>query len=129
MTFMKTFLISTSLISIPLLSTWISSSDNDEEVFADPYLQFYNGSANSAATLIAEIDGNTLGTEIYGDVSGLIISDSGEIELELFRIDADDQHVTLEEVTVDLLNGEKMLIILSGDYESPTFTAYRYMRE
>jgi hypothetical protein len=129
MTFMKTFILPTLLISILQLSACSGSSDDEEEVFADSYLQFYNGSVNSAATFIAEIDGNTLGTATYGDASGLITSESGEIELEFFRIDADDQQVTLDEVTVDLLDGEKVLLILSGDYESPSFTAYRYVRE
>ena len=95
---MKNFLLPTVLISILQLSACSSSSDDDEEVFADAYLQFYNGSANSAATLLAEVDGNTLGTATYGDASGLITSESGDFVLEFFRIDADDQEVTLGEV-------------------------------
>jgi hypothetical protein len=129
MTFMKNFLLPTLLISMLQLSACSSSSDDDDEVFADAYLQFYNGSANSAATLVAELDGNTLGTATYGDASGLITAESGDIDLEFFRIDADDQEVTLGEVTVDLSDGEKVLMILSGDYENPTFTEYRYIRE
>jgi hypothetical protein len=129
MTFMKNFFAPISLLLISLLSACSGSSDDEEDVYVDSYLQFYNGSANSAATLIAEIDGNTLGTATYGDASGLITSKSGEIELEFYRIDADDQKVTLEEVTVDLSDGEKVLMILSGDYENPTFTEHRYKRE
>ena len=69
---------------------------------------------------MAEVDGNTLGTAKYGDASSLINSKSGEVELEFYRIDADDLQVTLEEVTVRLSDGEKVLMILSGDYESPS---------
>ena len=126
---MKNFLLPTLLLSIMLLSACGSSSDDEEEVFADAYLQFYNGSANSAATIMAEVDGNTLGSATYGDASGLITAESGEVELEFFRIDADDQEVTLEEVTVDLSDGEKVLMILSGDYENPSFIEHRYIRE
>jgi hypothetical protein len=129
MTLMKNFLLPTLLISIFQLSACSSSSDEEEEVFVDAYLQFYNGSANSAATLMAEVDGNTLGTATYGDASGLITSESGEIELEFFRIDADDQEVTLEQVTVDLSDGKKVLMILSGDYENPSFTEHPYILE
>ncbi len=126
---MKNFLFPTLLVTVLQLSACSSSSDDDEKVFADAYLQFYNGSANSAATLLAEVDGNTLGTATYGDASALITSESGEIELEFFRIDADDQRVILDEVTVDLSDGEKVLMILSGDYENPSFTEHRYIRE
>ena len=91
---MKNFLLPTLLLSIMLLSACGSSSDDEEEVFADAYLQFYNGSANSAATIMAEVDGNTLGSATYGDASGLITAESGEVELEFFRIDADDQDIS-----------------------------------
>ncbi|WP_232787813.1 hypothetical protein [Paraglaciecola sp. MB-3u-78] len=126
---MKTLLLPTLLLSLIQLSACSSSSDDYEPVFSDAYLQFYNGSSNSAATLMAEVDGNTLGTATYGDASGLITSQSGELELEFFRIDADDQQVILEEVTVDLSEGEKVLMILSCEYESPSFTTHRYIRE
>lgn len=118
-----------SLLSVLLLSACGGSSDNNDTEFVDSYLQFYNGSANSAATLIAEVDGNTLGTATYGDASGLITAESGDVDLEFYRIDADDQKVTLEEVTVDLSDGEKVLMILSGDYEAPSFIANRFKRE
>ena len=78
---------------------------------------------------MAELDGNTLGTATYGDASSLITSESGEVELEFFRIGADDQQVILEEVAVGLSDGEKVLMILSGDYENPSFTEHRYERE
>jgi len=126
---MKNLPLPTLLVSIFQLTACSSSSDDEEEVFADAYLQFYNGSANSAATFMAELDGNTLGTATYGDASSLITSESGEVELEFFRIGADDQQVILEEVTVGLLDGEKVLMILSGDYENPSFTEHRYERE
>jgi hypothetical protein len=125
---MKNAFLSPLLLSLLLLSA-CGSDDDGDDTFADSYLQFYNGSANSAATLMAEVDGNTLGTATYGDASSLITAESGEVELEFFRIDADDQEVTLEEMTVDLSDGEKVLIILSGDYESPAFTEHRYTRE
>ncbi len=126
---MKNLLLPTLLISIFQLSACSSSSDDEEEVLVDAYLQFYNGAANSAATLMAEVDGNTLGIATYGDASSLITLENGEVELEFYRIDAEAQQVTLEEVTVDLSDGEKDLMILSGDYENPSFAEHRYERE
>jgi hypothetical protein len=88
---MKNLLLPTLSISMFQLSACSSSSDDEEEVFVDAYLQSYNGSANSAATLMAEVDGNKLGKATYGDASSLIILENGEVELEFYRIDADAQ--------------------------------------
>jgi hypothetical protein len=59
----------------------------------------------------------------------LITSESGQVELEFLRIDADDQEATLEKVIIDLSDSEKVLMILSGDYENPSFTEHRYIRD
>lgn len=126
---MKNVFLSPLLLSFLLLSACDSSDDDGDDTFADSYLQFYNGSANSASTIMAEVDGNALGSASYGDASGLVTGDNDELELEFYRIDGDDQEVTLEEMTVDLKNGDKSLIILSGDYEAPSFSEYTYTRE
>jgi hypothetical protein len=116
-------------MSVLLLSACGSSSDDEEAAFADAYLQFYNGSANSAATIIGEVDSGALGSAVYGDSTSLIASESGAVELEFYRTDADDQEILLEELTVTLSDGEKTLLVLSGDYESPSISEYRFERE
>lgn len=127
---MKNVFLSPLLLSFLLLTACGSSDDKGDDAFNDAsYLQFYNGSANSASTIMGEVDGNALGSASYGDASSLITGDNDEVELEFYRIDADDQEVTVEEITVDLKNGEKVLIILSGDFEAPTFIENRYDRE
>lgn len=126
---MKNAFLSSAILSLLLLSACGGSGGNGDNTFSDSYIQFYNGSANSATTLMAEVDGNLLGSATYGDASSLITFEKGELELEFYRIDADDQEVTLEEMTVNLKNGDKSLIILSGDYETPSFTEYTYTRE
>ena len=126
---MKNAFLSSALLSCFLLSACGGSDDGGNDTYADSYIQFYNGSANSASTIMAEVDGSTLGAATYSDATSLLTSDNGELELEFYRIDADDQEVTLEEMTVDLKDGDKSLIILSGDYESPSFIEYTYTRE
>lgn len=127
---MKNAFLSPLLLSFLLLSACGSSDDNNgDESFDDSYLQFYNGSGNSASTIMGEVDGNVLGSATYGDATSLITGDNSEVELEFYRIDADDQEVTIEERTVDLTTGEKVLIIMSGDNEAPSFTENRYDRE
>jgi hypothetical protein len=124
------FLPSLFLSSLLLSACGGSSGGNGGSTLNDnSYLQFYNGSGNSASTIMAEVDGNVLGSATYGDATSLIQGDNSEIELEFYRIDGDDQQVTIEERTVDLKTGEKVLVILSGDYETPSFNEYRYDRE
>ena len=116
-------------LSLVFLTACGSSSDDEEAVFADSYLQFYNGSANSAATTMGEVDGSALASAVYGDTTSLITTESGEMELEFYRTDADDQEILLEELAVTLSEGEKVLLVLSGDYESPSINEYRFERE
>jgi hypothetical protein len=116
-------------LSVFFLTACGSSSDDDEEVvFADSYLQFYNGSANSASTIMGEVDGSALASAVYGDATSLITAENGEVELEFYRTDADDQEILLEELAVTLSDGEKILLVLSGDYESPSINEFKFER-
>jgi hypothetical protein len=109
--------------------TACGGSDGDDPVYSDAYLQFYNGSANSALTTMAEVDVSSLGAAAYGDVTTLLTLSSGERELEFFRTDADDKEILLEQMSIKLEDGKKSLIILSGDYESPSFAEHSFERE
>lgn len=111
------------------LSACGGSDDNDNADFPDAYLQFYNGSANSAVTSLRVVDEGILGGAAYGDSTALFTFEAGELNLEFFRTDSDDQEVTLEERTVDLRDSEKKLIVLSGDFATPSFTEYTFNRE
>lgn len=104
-------------------------SDDDNADFPDSYLQFYNGSANSAVTSMREVDEGVLGGVSYGDSTALFTRDAGDIQLEFFRTDSDDQEVIIDERTVNLSDGQKTLIMLSGDFGSPSFNEYKYQRE
>lgn len=104
-------------------------SDDDNADFPDAYLQFYNGSANSAVTTMREADEGVLGGVSYGDSTALFAREAGDIDLEFFRTDADDQEVTIDERTVNLRDGEKTLVMLSGDFDAPTFNEFKFQRE
>ena len=110
------------------LSACGGSDDNNND-FPDAYLQFYNGSANSAVTAVREKDVGVLGSASYGDSTSLFTRDAGNIELEFFRTDSDDQEVLINETTVNLSDGQKTLMILSGDFANPTFSEHKYVRE
>jgi hypothetical protein len=123
--------ISYKLISILLALglTACGGSDGDDPVYTDAYLQFYNGSANSALTTMGEVDESALGSASYGDATTLLNLSSGELDLEFFRTDADDKEILLDEMSIKLQDGQKSIIILSGDYESPSFVEHSFTRE
>lgn len=104
-------------------------SGGDDPVYTDAYLQFYNGSSNSALTTMAEVDESALGAAAYGDATTLLNLSSGDLELEFYRTDADDKEILLDELSIKLKEGQKSLVILSGDYESPSFVEHSFSRE
>ena len=108
-----------------------SSSGDDNEFSSQSIIQFYNGSANSAQTTLR-------GTELtrielsasYGDASSAIDSvDGGVTEIEFLRIDSDDQEIIIETRDIDIPDGKKTLVVLNGDFDSPTFNEYRFDRK
>ncbi len=104
-------------------------SDDDNADFPDSYLQFYNGSPNSAVTSLREVDEGVIGSASYGDSTALFTRDAGDVDLEFFRTDSDDQEVIVDERTINLRDGQKSLIVLSGDFSTPSFNEYTYQRE
>ncbi|HCB09855.1 MAG TPA: DUF4397 domain-containing protein, partial [Alteromonas sp.] len=50
----------------------------------------------------------------FGDASALISGDKGDLELEFYRIDSDDQEVVIDTITVTLKTSYKTLVVLSG---------------
>lgn len=118
-----------TMVSALGLSACGGSSDGGSENFPDAYLQFYNGSDNSALTSMRETDGGNLGSASYGDSTSLFNLDAGDLELEFFRTDSDDQERVIDQLTVNLSDGSKSLVIMSGDFANPTFTEHKFNRE
>ncbi|WP_137168142.1 DUF4397 domain-containing protein [Salinimonas lutimaris] len=104
-------------------------SDSSSSDYSYAYLQFYNASPNGATVYMREVDGDSFGSAQFGDATALVSSDDGDIDLEFVRIDADDQEVVLDTMTVNLSTGYKTLIVLSGDFSNPEFTEYKLERE
>ena len=104
-----------------------SSSDSDDDNFTDAYLQFYNGSANSPTTeLIADSD--LLGSSSYGDVTSLFSLNSGDIDLHLAWEDGDGQEIIVSELTTNLRDGFKTLVVMSGDFDEPEVSEFQFER-
>lgn len=126
---MQKQLLLSSILSLALLLSACGTSSSDDSRDNDAYLQFYNGSANSAPTTMSEADGTNLGTANYSDATSVFSLRKGTLELDFFSTDADGHDVLIHQCEVTLRNGEKLLVVLSGDYESPSFKQYRIERQ
>lgn len=128
----RTFTSLMKLTGVLLFATGLTAcggSDDSDSDYTYSYIQFYNASPNSATVTMREVDGDSYGSAQFGDSTSLISTDSGELELEFIRTDSDDQEVVVEEMTVDLRDGYKTLIILTGDFTQPEFIEYQFERE
>lgn len=104
-------------------------SDGSSSDYTYAYLQFYNASPNGANVEMREVDGDSFGSAQFGDTTSMYSMESGEVELEFIRTDSDDQEVFIEELEVDLREGYKTIVVMSGDFNTPIFTVYSFERE
>lgn len=103
------------------------SSSDDNTTYSESYLQFYNGSPQSATTTLV-VDDIDRGSSPYGDATSLYTLKSDSYDIELTRTDADDRKVKLNEQTLELKTGEKTLLVMSGDANSPTVNKLVFKR-
>ena len=117
-----------ALVALFALSA-CGGSDSGSSDFESAYLQFYNASPNGANVEMREVDEDSFGSAQFGDPTPMYSMESGEIVLEFIRTDSDDQEIYIDEITVNLREGDKTIIVMSGDFNNPTFTEYSYERE
>ncbi|MDO6567937.1 DUF4397 domain-containing protein [Alteromonas sp. 1_MG-2023] len=115
------------LVAVSGLAACGGSDSNSDYSYA--YIQFYNASPNGANVEMREVDEDSFGSAQFGDTTAMYSVDNGEIELEFIRTDSDDQEVLIDTYTVKLKNGDKHLIVMSGDFSSPIISDYSYTRE
>ena len=125
--------VSLALMGVVLATglTACSSSDDDNQQFSNAaYVQFYNGSSNSAQTIMRGTEETqVLGGASYGDSTSLFTAEGGFTEIEFYRTDSDDEEVIIETREIDLPTGQKTLVMLTGDFANPTFNEFRFNRE
>lgn len=109
--------------------TACGGSDSTESDYEFAYIQFYNASPNGANVEMREVDGDSFGFAQFGDTTSMYSMESGTLELEFIRTDADDQEVYIDTYSVTLKTGYKTLVIMSGDFANPIITEYSYERE
>ncbi|XOV80518.1 MAG: DUF4397 domain-containing protein [Aestuariibacter sp.] len=102
-----------------------SSSASDD--YPESYLQFYNGSPNSPSVQMYAED-EWLGTSSFGDATTLFSLDSGDTDIELYWEDADGQDTLIDTETLNLRDGHKTMLFVSGDFAAPDVTSLQFER-
>ncbi len=124
---------STHLLAVAALSLGLSAcggSGGGSSTYSSAYVQFYNGSSNSATTIM-NIDDDEYGSAAFGDATALYSLDNDTYDLEFIYEDSDDEEVTIyqEDNVLKLKNGRKAIIIMSGDYDNPDINFYDFKRK
>tara|TARA_R110000744_G_scaffold217623_1_gene336303 strand:+ start:423 stop:1790 length:1368 start_codon:yes stop_codon:yes gene_type:complete len=108
-----------------LLLNACGGASSDHYSYKDAYLQFYNGSIDGASTTLSEVNGRKLDSAAYGDATSVFTLESCVLDLEFYRGNTDQQKIKLETRNVMLRDNEKLMMVLSGDYASPSIKEYR----
>lgn len=115
------------LVSVFIVCGGLGSSGNSDYIYV--YLYFYNGLLNGVIVYFCELDGDDFGVVQFGDSSLLFVLDLGELELEFYCFDLDDQEVVIDEFIVQLKKLYKMVVIMCGDFEFFMFELYQFKCE
>ena len=128
-----------SLITLVCSSLWLTgcgggSSSDDSATYPTAYLQFYNGSANSATTaVIANLANSTtdiaVGSAGFADATPLQSMDAGSYTLELNYTSTTGSVTTIMTDKTDLKNSQKTLLLMTGNYASPELINLTFARD
>ena len=86
-----------------------SSDDKAEEGFNQGYVQFYNGSANSANTSLT-VNEQAAGTGIFGDASNMLSIEPGSYKYQLKNATSS---ALIKEADITLNKGDKTLLFMA----------------
>ncbi|MGY0639820.1 MAG: DUF4397 domain-containing protein, partial [Paraglaciecola chathamensis] len=101
------------------------SDDNEKsEKYDKPYLQFYNGSADSGAVYVTVDETNNIGSAVYGDATSVVSLEQSDVQLSFSQQDSDGSSEVLGELSANIATGKKLLVVLSGDTSAANFSAY-----
>lgn len=116
-----------SLLAVATLSglAGCGGSSSSDDATADSYIQFYNGAAVSANTLLKAGDTNA-GTATFGDVSTLSAFKPDTYTVELTDVATTDELLS-DDVT--LTKGDKTLLILTQTDEQYDYLNLSFKRE
>lgn len=131
---MSTFrILAIAISSISLTACGGSSDSSGSDTYPDSYIQFYNGSANSANTTLqlieADDDEISIGTASFADATSLVTMDGGSYDLELNWTPASGETATVRSDSVTLADGEKTFLAMLGDFNNPELLTFKFTRD
>jgi len=126
-----------TLVCTSLCLTGCGGSSSDESAtYPNAYLQFYNGSANSATTaLVANLTSTSSSSDIaigsagFADSTPLQSMDAGSYTLKLNFTATSGSVTTVLTDKAELQNSQKTLLLLTGDYASPELLHLTFRRD
>lgn len=98
-------------------------SGDDSSSGQSGYVQLYNGSYNSPYTRLFIDDIERSGTE-FGDVTTRHNYSTNNFDVSFQYLDANDSYITINEQTVSISDDKTQLMVMSGDFEEPTFNEF-----
>jgi hypothetical protein len=123
---------------IPITSLFVltacgSSSSEGNDTYPSSYLQFYNGSSNSATTTITLTDSDeletTLGTAAFGDATSLTTVATESYDLAFTYTDNSGDVQTVLEDQVSMLTSQKTVLFMVDNYEAPQVLNLSFLRD
>lgn len=111
-----------------------SGASDESATYPTAYLQFYNGSANSATTTMIGNLGDsttdiTIGNAGFADATALQSMDAGSYTLELNYTTTSGSTTTVLTEKTELKNSYKTLLLLTGDYANPELINLSFARD
>lgn len=123
-------------IAIVFSTLWLAacggSSDEETATYPNAYIQMYNGSANSAnttLTLTLDTTDTSVGSATYADVTTLVSIAEATYKLKLTYKSDSTTTKTIKEDTVGLVNGQKTMLFMTGDFASPDLLKLDFVRD
>ncbi len=127
-----------SLFTFVCSTLWLtgcggSSSSDESATYPTAYLQFYNGSTNSATTaLVAKLTDSTsdiaIGSAGFADATPLQSMTAGSYSLKLNYTATSGSVSTVMTDNTELKNSQKTLLLMTGDYSSPELINLTFAR-
>ncbi|MBU1437136.1 MAG: DUF4397 domain-containing protein [Gammaproteobacteria bacterium] len=128
-----------SLFTLVCSTLWLtgcggSGSSDDSTTYPTAYLQFYNGSANSATTaMVANLSDSTsdiaVGSAGFADATPLQSMTAGSYNLKLNYTTTSGSVTTVLTDKTELKNSQKTLLLMTGNYASPELINLTFARD
>lgn len=110
-----------------------SSSSEGNDTYPSSYLQFYNGSANSATTSLTLTDSDdvetALGSASFGDATSLTTVNAEAYDLAFTYTDNSGDVQTVLEDEVSMKTSQKTLLFMVDNYEAPKILNLSFLRD